>query len=158
YKALIGRLAKPLHDDCLNFKPVEGAYTPYGVLYGVASNILEHIVFKALLRDDVAPFGLEDVFVAGAADKLAWVASCRKFPHVDRRLQKLYAFPPQLAAALFARVEHALRARATGDEPSAVSRTGRLFVVSAADAEADSTAAGIPDLPVRYVGSSDIRI
>jgi hypothetical protein len=158
YKARIGRLAKPLYDDCRNFKPAEGAYSPYGVLYGVSSNILEHIAFKALHRDDVAPFGLEDVFVAGGADKLAWVTGWRKLPHVDRRLQRQYAFPFELAEALFARVEQALRTRATDDEASAAARTGRLFVVAADDAEAGAKAAAIPDLPVRYIGSSDIRV
>jgi len=158
YTARIGRLAKPLYDDCRNFKPAEGAYSPYGVLYGVASNILEHIAFKALQRDDAAPFGLEDVFVAGGADKLAWVTGWRKLPHVDRRLQRLYAFPRELAEALFARVEHALRMRATDDEASAAARTGKLHVVAADDVAASSNAAAIADLPVRYVGSSDIRV
>jgi len=157
YKARIGRLAKPLYDDCRNFKPVEGAYSPYGVLYGVSSNILEHIAFKALQRDDVAPFGLEDVFVGGGADKLAWVTGWRKLPHVDRRLQRLYAFPFELAEALFARVEHALRTRAADDDGNAAVRTGRVHVVAVDDVETH-TAAAIPDLPVRYIGSSDIRI
>ena len=98
---------------------------PYGVLYGVASNILEHIVFKALFREDVAPFALEDVFTAGGADRNAWVTGWRKLPHVDRRLQRLYTFPHALAEALFARVEHALRARATEGAASAAPRTGR---------------------------------
>jgi hypothetical protein len=158
YEARIGRLAKPLHDDCRNFKPAEGAYSPYGALYGVSSNILEHIAFKALARDDAPPFGLEDVFVAGGAEKLAWVTGWRKLPHVDRRLQRLYAFPRQLAEALFERVEHALCARAGDGETSAVAQTGRLHVVAADDAGANSKAAAIADLPVRYIGSSDIRV
>jgi hypothetical protein len=118
---------------------------------------VEHIAFKALHRDDVAPFGLEDVFVAGGADKQAWVAGWRKLPHVDRRLQRLYAFPQPLTAALFARIEHALRVRATGEE-SAAPRTGELHVVAADDAQAASSAAAIPHLPVRYVGSSDVGL
>ncbi|HVY63684.1 MAG TPA: hypothetical protein VHH11_02570 [Gammaproteobacteria bacterium] len=158
YKARIGRLAKPLYDDCRSFRPAEGAYSPYGVLYGVASNIVEHIAFKALHRDDVVPFGLEDVFVAGGADKLAWVTGWRKLPHIDRRLQRLYAFPFALAEALFARVEQALRTRATDEEGIGAARSGRLHVVAADDAEAASNAAAIPDLPVRYIGSSDIRV
>ena len=157
YKARIGRLAKPLYDDCRNFKPAEGAYSPYGVLYGVASNILEHIAFKALHRDDVAPFGLEDVFVAGGADKLAWVTGWRKLPHVDRRVQRLYAFPFELAEALFARVEHALRTRATDEEASAAAGPGRLHVVAADDAEAaveGSSDSGFAGALYRIVGHS----
>ena len=158
YKARISRLAKSLYDDCRNFKTAAGACSPYGVLYGVATNIVEHIAFKALHREDAAPFGLEDVFVGGGADKRAWVTGWRKLPHVDRRLQRLYAFPFELAEALFARVEQALRTRATNDGAGTAPRTGRLFVVAAGDAEAESKAAAIPDLPVRYVESSDIRV
>ena len=158
YKARIARLAKPLHHDCQNFKPAEGAYSPYGVLYGVASNIVEHIAFKALARDDAAPFALEDVFVAGGADKLAWVTGWRKLPHVDRRVQRQYAFPFELADALFARVERALRTRANDDEANAAARTGKLHVFALDDAKAGSNAASIPDLPVRYIASSDIRV
>src|SRR6185503_4152667 len=34
YEARIRRLSKPLSDDCQHFRPVDGAYSPYGVLYG----------------------------------------------------------------------------------------------------------------------------
>jgi hypothetical protein len=158
YKAGIARVAKPLYDDCRTFKPVDGAYSPYGVLYGVASNIVEHVAFKALARDDAAPFALEDAFVGGGADKLAWVAGWRKLPHVDRRVQRQYAFPFAIADALFARVEGAMRTRATNIAGGVAPRSGRLFVVAAGDVEAASKAAAIPDLPVRYIESSDIRV
>ena len=59
---------------------------------------------------------------------------------------------------MFARVEEALRTRAMDEEADAAARTGRLFVVAADEAEAHSNAAAIPDLPVRYIGSSDIRV
>src|SRR5688500_11141236 len=73
YEARIGRVAKPLYDDCSNFRPVTGAYSPYGVLYGFSSNLIEHMAFKILQRDAPTRFSLEDVFVGGEADKLAWV-------------------------------------------------------------------------------------
>lgn len=152
YAARIGRLARPLHDDCLRFRPVAGTYSPYGVLYGYSSNLLEHIVFKAVQRDDVTRFSLEDAFTVGGADKLEWVSSWRDLPHVDRELQQMYAYPQRLAEQLFERVEHALRTRA---ENGAGARTGRLFVLSVDDSEAASQAPAIPELPTRYVGSSD---
>jgi len=34
YEARIGRVSKALYDDCPHFRPVAGAYSPYGVLYG----------------------------------------------------------------------------------------------------------------------------
>src|SRR6185295_16200021 len=72
YEARIRRLSKPLHEDCHHFRPVDGAYSPYGVLYGFSSNLIEHMAFKALQRDAVTRFSLEDVFTDGDADKLAW--------------------------------------------------------------------------------------
>ena len=158
YAARIGRLAEALHEDCRSFRPRQGGYSPYGVVYGAAANFVEHIAFKALERDGVARYGLEDAFVAGDAAKLAWVSSLRKLPHIDRKVQRLYAYPERLAEELFARLERALRTRAAGADASAVARTGRLFVVSGNDPEADSAAASIPDLPIRYIGSSDIHL
>jgi hypothetical protein len=155
YAARIGRVAKALHEDCRSFKPADGGYSPYGVLYGYSSNLLEHIVFKAVQRDDVTRFSLEDVFTDGGADKLAWVESWRDLPHVERELRNMYAYPQRFADELFERVEQALRARA---ENGAGATTGRLFVLSVDDVEADSPAAAIADLPIRYVGSSDAKI
>ena len=65
YEARIGRVAKPLSDDCPSFRPVAGAYSPYGVLYGFSTDLIEHMALKALQPDAVTHFGLEDVFVAG---------------------------------------------------------------------------------------------
>jgi hypothetical protein len=155
YAARIARLVKPLAEDCRQFKPVDGAYSPYGILYGFASNLLEDMTLKFLQRDEVAGFALEDVFTAGDADKLAWVSGWRKLPHVDRKLKRLYAYPQRFAEDLFARVEQAFSTRAALDEASAAARTGRLFVVSGDDPEAGSKAAAVPELSTRYIGSSD---
>jgi hypothetical protein len=158
YEALIGRVSQPLHDDCPHFKPVAGAYSPYGVLYGFSSDLLEHIVLKALQPDAVTRFSLEDVFVGGTdnADKLAWVSGWRKLPHLTPDVEKLFDYPQQFAEDVFDRIERALRRRASDGETNAV-QTGRLFIRSAND-QPDSNASPIPDLPVRYIGSSDVQI
>jgi hypothetical protein len=147
YDARIARLAKPLHEDCLHFKPSEGAYSPYGAFFGVASNLLEHMALK---YEAVTPFSLEDVFTSGGADKVAWVDGWRKLPHVEREVQRLYAYSHPFAEQIFERIEQALRTRAAG--VGVATPTGRLFV--AADAQAPLP----PILPVRYVRSSDRRI
>jgi hypothetical protein len=147
YEARIGRLAKPLHEDCLRFKPSTGAYSPYGAFFGVSSNLLEHMALKP---EAVTRFSLEDVFTSGDADKVAWVDGWRKLPHVDREVQRLYAYSHHFAEQVFERVEHALQTRAAGASPAPV--TGRLFVVS------EPEASPLPDLPARYVRSSDRRI
>ena len=101
YETLIGRMAKPLYDDCPNFRPIDGAYSPYGVLYGFSSNLLEHMALKTLTPDAVTRFSLEDVFTDGDADKLAWVSGWRKLPHITRDVAKLFEYPQQFARGHF---------------------------------------------------------
>ena len=86
YAARIGRVSKLLLEDCPRFRPVAGACSPYGVLYGFTSDLIEHMALKTLQSDAVTHFGLEDVFVGGDANsgKLAWVNGWRKLPHAHR--------------------------------------------------------------------------
>jgi hypothetical protein len=190
YAARIGRVSKPLSDDCPHFRPVDGAYSPYGVLYGFSSNLIEHMAFKTLQPDAVTHFSLEDVFVGGDTsteergqvgplkradkpapasrvasrpdlpgdrDKLAWVSGWRKLPHLTREVETLFDYPQQFAEDIFDRIERALRRRVSGGEASAV-QTGRLFIVPEDDLQTDSRASRTPDLPVRYIGSSDMQL
>jgi len=164
YKARISRLSKPLYDDCQHFRPVDGAYSPYGVLFGFSSNLIEHMAFKTLQLDAATHFSLEDVFADGEADKLAWVSGWRKLPHIKPEMAKLFEYPQQFAEEIFARIEHALRKRASDGEVNATVQTGRLFVVTGGPGDdlhedsADSTASLIPDLPAQYIRSSDMQI
>ena len=160
YEARIGRVSKPLYDDCSHFRPVAGAYSPYGVLYGFSSDLMEHMALKTLQPDAVKHFGLEDVFVGGEAntDKLAWVSGWRKLPHLKREVEKLFDYPQQFAEDIFDRIEHALRRRVADGEANAVVQTGRLFILSGDNPQVDSKASLIPDLPIRYIKSSDMQI
>jgi len=156
YGALIDRLIKPLRDDFPRFRPVEGHCSPYGVIFGLPSHLIEHMALKALQHDAETRFGLEDVFADGEdhdgdddgdtrAAKLAWVNGWRKLPHIDREVQQLYDYPQQFAEDIYGRIEHELRRRESSDR----FRTGRLYL---------SEAPAIPELPVRYFGSSDGQI
>jgi hypothetical protein len=145
YETQIGRVSKALYEDCPRFRPVAGAYSPYGVLYGFSADLMKHMVLKASQPDAVNHFGVEDVFVAGDADKLAWVNGWRKLPHLTREMERVFDYPQQFAGDIFNRIEHALHRRATDGEANAVCKTGRLFIQ---DADA-------PDLPVRYIRFAD---
>ena len=160
YEARIGRVSKPLSDDCRQFRPVPGAYSPYGILFGFSSDLIEHMVLKALQPDSETRFGLEDVFVGEdiTAGKLAWVTGWRTLPHLKPEVQKLFEYPQQFAEDIFDRIDQALRRRVSDGEANAVVRTGRLFISPADDREADSNATSLPDLPVRYIRSSDMQI
>jgi hypothetical protein len=158
YEALIGRLSKPLSNDCPHFRPVAGGYSPYGVLYGFSTDLIEHMAFKTLQSDAVTRFSLEDVFVDGEAstDKLAWVSGWRKLPHLKPEVERQFEYPQQFAEDAFDRIEHALRRRVS-DGANGVVQTGRLFIY-ADDLQADSKASLIPDLPAPYIGSSDTQL
>jgi hypothetical protein len=158
YEALIRRVSKPLYDDCPHFRPVDGTYSPYGVLYGYSSNLIEHMAFKTLQAGADTRFSLEDVFAGGEADKLAWVSGWRQLPHIKPEVAKLFEYPQQFAEDIFARIEQALRRSVSDGEVDAAVPTGRLFILPGDDLQADSRVSLIPDLPVQYIQSSDIEI
>src|SRR5687768_3324499 len=62
YEARIGRVAKRLHEDGPSFRPVAGTYSPFGVLYGFSTDLIEHVALKTIQPDAVRHFALEDVF------------------------------------------------------------------------------------------------
>jgi hypothetical protein len=162
YRSLIDRLARPLRDDFPRFRPVDGGCSPYGIMFGIPSGLIELMAFKTLQRDAETRFSLEDVFAEGdtSAAKLAWVDGWRKLPHIDREVQRLYDYPQQFAEDIYDRIALELSeaspakqrdSNAEADGPG----TGRLFILSGDDPETDSIAAAIPELPARYYCSSD---
>ena len=163
YGALIDRLIKSLlRDDFPRFRPVDGGCSPYGVIFGLPSHLIEHMALKALQHDAETRFSLEDVFLDDVFDdgdtsaaKLAWVNGWRKLPHIDREVQRLYDYPQQFAEDVYDRIESELRRRDSNAEACDGSRTGRLYIVSGDDPE---TASAIPELPARYFVSSDRQI
>jgi hypothetical protein len=158
YAALIPRVSQRLHDDCARFRPVDGAYSPYGALYGFSSRLLEHMALKATQPNAATRFSLEDVFVGGNSDKLAWVSGWRMLPHVPREVLRLFEYPQPFAADVFDRVERALRRRVTGHEANATVHNGRLFIPACDDPRAHPSALGIPDVPAHYILSSDAQL
>jgi hypothetical protein len=157
YQANIGRVARLLAEDCRRFRPREGSYSPFGAIFGTPSTLTELLALKTLQRDAVTRFSLEDAFVDAdpAADRLAWADGWRKLPHIDRAVQKLYDYPQQFAADLFERIEQALQRSVADRAASGRSTTGRLYLSSADDAASNAETAQIPELPIRYIGSSD---
>jgi hypothetical protein len=109
YEARIGRVAPALAGDAARFRPIAGAYLPYGVLYGFSTHLLEHMTLKASQPEAVTPFSLEDVFTQGDATKLAWVNGWRKLPHITPEVARQFDYSQDFAEAMFARVERALR-------------------------------------------------
>jgi hypothetical protein len=159
YRARIERVAKPLYEDCVRFRPVAGVYSPYGALYGFSTDLIEHMALKTLAADAVTQFSLEDVFAAGDADsgKLAWVNGWRKLPHLKPEVVTQFDYPQQFAEGIFGRIEQALRKRVSEGGTNAGNPIGRLFV-QFEDRSVVSEAPPIPELPVRYIRSSDPQL
>jgi hypothetical protein len=162
YAALVGRLIQPLHDDCPRFRPVQGGYSPYGVIFGLPSNLIENMALKAIQHDAETRFSLEDVFaddISGdgniGAAKLAWVNGWRKLPHIPGDVQRLYDYPQQFAEDIYERIAGELSRYESNADGQ---RTGRLHIVSGEDPEADPKASAITELPARYFVSSDSQI
>lgn len=156
YASRITDAAEGLHADCASFRPVAGAYSPYGVIYGFSSNITEHMALKTLAPEPPPPFSLEDAFTDGAAGsgKLEWVSGWRKLPHISKEVLAMYDYPQQFAELIFERIAQALRQRVEGG-PDAAMTSGRLIIVPA-DA-ADANASQVPPLPLQYILSSDLQ-
>jgi hypothetical protein len=154
YESLIGRAAQPLLEDCERFRPVAGRYSPYGVLYGFTSDLLEHMALKTAQADAVPRFGLEDVFDDGDADTLAWVTGWRRMPHIAPEVQRLFEYPQQFAEEVFARIERELRRRVSTGRAE---QGGRLVLASADDPRIASVEP-TPDPPGRYIRTTDTQI
>lgn len=156
YESRIAAVAAWLLEDCPAFRPAAGTCTPYGVFYGFASDLLHHIAFKAIQPDAMPPFGLEDVFTRGDAEsgKLAWVNGWRKLPHLTPDVARTFEYPQQFAGDVFDRIERELHRRASSADADAA-RTGRLFLAGEDGAGATAAPATAPDLPLRYIESSD---
>jgi len=160
YGALMDRLsASLLRDDFPRFRPLDGGCSPYGVISGLPSNLIEHMALKAVQHDAETRFNLEDVFLDDAFDdgntsaaKLAWVNGWRKLPHIDREVQRLFEYPQQFAEDVYGRMESELAGKGSGGAGDG-SRTGRLYIVSEGD-----RASAIPELPAQYFVSSDRQI
>src|SRR5580700_10703388 len=165
YGALIERLIKALREDFPRFRPVDGGCSPYGVLFGLPSNLIEHMALKTLQRDAETRFSLEDVFLEDVWDdgdtraaKLAWVNGWRKLPHIDREVQRLYDYPHQFAEDIYNRIASELSRRDSNAQAFGGLSTGRLYFASGRDPEIDSTASAIPEVPARYFGASDMQV
>lgn len=143
--------ARALAEDCPRFTPIPGTCSPYGVMFGFSSNLLEHMTMKAVQPDAERRFTLEDVFADGepGADKLAWVSGWRRLPHVSAEVQKQYEYPQAFAEDIFNRLKQAIEARVTG---AGAAPTGRLHALETA---ATGPGAAAPELDSRYLRATD---
>lgn len=159
YKARLVRILPALLEDSRRCRPDHAGYSPYGALYGFASNLLELMALRTLLPDAAAPWGMEDVFSPGDAAKRQWVHTWRRLPHVRPEVAQQYDYPQDFVEALQARVEDCLVRCVAAQGAAPVQSCGQLVLAAeAAASNGDSSAAAAmqaQDLPAEYLLSSD---
>lgn len=154
YVEELDRVVRSLAEDCPRFRPIPGAYSPFGVMFGFSSNLLEHMTMKALQPDAERRFTLEDVFADGeaSAEKLAWVSGWRRLPHISSEVLKQYQYPQEFAEEIFTRLLDAFEVRTKS--AAAGLPAGRLHVVAGVGTEAKGNPAP-PELDAKYLHASD---
>ena len=81
-----------------------------------------------------------------------------KLPHIKAEVQKLFDYPQPFAEEIFNQIERALhRCVADANAHGAAQQTGRLLIPEA-KSHTDPGALPVPDLPLRYIGSSDSQL
>jgi len=155
YVSELHRVVRPLAEDLPRFRPVPGTYSPYGVMFGFSSNLLEHMTMKALQPEAERRYSLEDVFTDGeaSAEKLAWVSGWRRLPHISAEVLRQYEYPQAFAEGIFTRMTRAFDVRVHSSGPAAVP-TGRLHVSADEGRPAPGTP-GVPEVDARFLLSSD---
>jgi hypothetical protein len=129
YSELIGRLANSLEADAADFAPSPDGYSPYGISYGFASEILGNMAMRALIARSSVEFSLEDAFVASPSSdtRLAWTTPW-KSAFYEEGERAIVAYSQEFAEQVHRRLTGALHAlTTTGDQPHPPH--GRLFVV-----------------------------
>jgi hypothetical protein len=129
YRARLQRVAPALLQDSRRCRPDAEGYSPYGALYGFASNLLELMALRTLLPEAAAPWGIEDVFARGDAARRQWVHTWRRLPHVRAEVAQQYDYPQDFVEALQARIERCLERCVAAETAPAC---GRLLLGAAA--------------------------
>ena len=143
YRELIGRLAGFLKDDAEALAPSQHAYSPYGISYGFAADLLSNMALDTLLARSSSSLSFEDMF--GSRDtldaKLARALAWSELPKREGERDHFY-HSAEFAAQNFARLMAALDARTLRKTDLNASNhpDARLYVV----AESESVEA-LPD-------------
>ena len=156
YRGLIGRLAGRLKEDALVLAPQRDAYSPYGISYGFAADLLSNLALDRLLSPSSSWTGLsfEDVFASrGSLDlKLGRAKALVALPKRAGEQDHFY-HSAAFASDIFARLIAGLEARAArGLHPNASShRDSRIYV----SMQAEQIARSMSGLPAGIVSANE---
>ena len=128
YGELIGRLGKSLEDDAATLAPSPDGYSPYGIIYGFASDILGNMAMRALIAKSSLEFSLEDAFIAShdRDTRLAWTTAWKSAFHAGGE-RAILEYSHEFADQIDRRLRNALHALTTPEDQPLPA--GRVFVV-----------------------------
>lgn len=151
YRDLIGRLAGRLLDDAAALAPKYDTYSPFGISYGFAADMLSNMALETLLSRPASALSFEDMFASrGSRDVLhAKLARARAWSELPKREGERDHFyhSAEFATQTFARLLEALNARAlrTSDVNASNHPDARLYVVAASESVEALPKGSVPD-------------
>ena len=143
YRDLIGRLAGSLKEDAFALAPQPNAYSPYGISYGFAADLLSNLALDKLISPSSSWAGLtfEDTFASRGSleSKLARAKALAALPKRPGE-QDHFLHSAEFAGQIFARLIAALDARAIrrSDANASVHRDARIYVSAESESNARS--------------------
>ena len=148
YRELIGRLAEFLQNDAAALAPPQDSYSPYGISYGFAADLLSNMALDALVSPQSSGLSFEDMF--GSRNNLnAKLARARAWSELPKREGERDHFyhSADFAAQSFARLMAALDARALrkADLNASNHPDARLYVVAESESPQALRDEALPD-------------
>ncbi len=156
YRDLVGRLADRLQEDALALAPQADAYSPYGISYGFAADLLSNLALDKLISpaSSWANLSFEDTFASRGdlelkLDRAKTLAALPKRPGE----QDHFYHSSEFAAQIFGRLVAALDARSNRESEANVSehRDARIYV----SAESEQSARSAAGLSADVVSASE---
>jgi hypothetical protein len=151
YRDLIGRFASQLRDDAVLLAPQPNSYSPYGISYGFAADLLSNLASDKLISplSPWAYLSFEDTF-ASRHDLEAKLARAKTLAALPKRPGERDHFyhSSELGAQIFTRLLAALEARASRPSEANASshRRARIYVVMKSEASSAPAASLPPDI------------
>ena len=156
YRKLIGRLAGRLKGDALRLAPQPNAYSPYGISYGFAADLLSNLALDKLISPSSSWAGLtfEDVFASrGSLElKLALAKALSTLPKRAGEHDHFFHsadFAAQILACLLAALEE--RSTAGSKANASSHRDARIYVST----ESEETARSGAHVPAGIVPANE---
>jgi hypothetical protein len=159
YRELIGRLAEPLKQDAAALTPAPGAYSPFGISYGFAADLLSNMALETQVSQSPSSLSFEDTFASRGSleDKLLRAKVWSELPTLPGERDH-FSHSAEFAAQTFARLIAALDARAQQKSKLNASNHPDSHIYVMAESEsAEAPSSGVVAHADEYCYASDLN-